>query len=293
MRMSTPVRKIRRRAAVWALAALVLLAFVSGCRRQAVGADVVAAIDGEEITYPELDAYLRDNVDASDLPLDEAVLGQLFDQFLDERLLVRLAHERGLAPEGDVTVDHRAAVAFLLRRSAPEPPTEVEVATYYRAHKDEFRRQESVRLRQILVHEPENAEAAFQALRRGEAFNQVAARFSQVPMAQLGDEGGRLTRDDLPVAFADSIFELEPGEISEILPAEYGFHIFQVVERFPAEEAPLSEVAGEIRLILDQERLDEMVASFVAEARGRYNVKVHRSNLPFDYRGPYVRKEHD
>lgn len=185
------------------------------------------------------------------------------------------------------------AVAYLLRRSHPEPPTEAAVAAYYEAHRDDYQRQESVRLRQILVHDLEAAEAAYRALRQGEDFNQVAARFSQVPMAQLGDEGGHLTRDDLPVAFADAIFELEPGEVSEILPAEYGFHIFQVVERFPADVAPLAEVAGEVRRTLDQERLDEMVASFVAEARGRYNVKIHRSNFPFDYRGFYAHQEHD
>jgi len=284
----TPVRIFRR--SVLAAAAVLL---VCGCGRQAVGADVAATIDGEGIAYPEFEAYLRDNVDAGDLPLAAAVLGQLFDQVLDERLLVRLARERGQAQDGDARVDHRAAVAYLLRRSRPEPPTEGEVAAYYRRHLDDFRRQESVRLRQILVHGPEDAEAAVQALRRGQGFDQVAARFSQVPMAQLGDEGGRLTRDDLPAAFADSIFELEPGEISEILPAEYGFHIFQVVERFPADEAPLSEVAAEIRRVLEQQGLDEMVASFVAEARGRYNVKIHRSNFPFDYRGSYVQKEHE
>jgi len=241
MTMPTPVRKTRRFAAVVLLAAGCGLAV--GCGRHAVGTGVVATIDGEELPYAEFETYLRDNVDTSDLPLGEAVLGQLFDQYLDERLLVRLAHERGLARDDDVKVDHRAAVAYLLRRSHPDPPTEAAVAAYYEAHRQDFRRQESVRLRQILVHDPEAAEAAFRALRQGEDFNQVAARFSQVPMAQLGDEGGRLTRDDLPVAFADAIFELEPGQISEILPAEYGFHIFQVVERFPADVAPLAEYA--------------------------------------------------
>ena len=54
---------------------------------------------------------------------------------------------------------------------------------------------------------------------------------------------------------------------------------------------PLAEVAGEIRQILERKRLDELVASFIAEARGRYNVRIYRSNFPFDYRGSYAQEE--
>lgn len=281
-------------------ACLLGAALAAGCDRRSIGTDVVVTVDGDEIRYSEFESYLRDNVDSSDLPLEHSVLDQLFDQFLDERLLVRLAEERGLAvrrgsdgaaPDGGPLVDERAAIAFLLRQARPEPPGEAAVAAYYAAHRDDFRRPASVRLNQILVHERADAVKAREALAAGEAFEDVAARFSQVPMANLGDGGGRLTRDDLPEAFADAIFELEPGTISDIFPADYGFHLFQVVERFPADVVPLADVAGEIRSLLERQRLDELVASFIAEARGRYNVEIHRPNFPFDYRGSYVRED--
>lgn len=280
-----------------ALAVLALAALLPGCRRHAIGTDVVATIEGEEMRYSEFEAYLRDNVDSSDLPLDRDVLEKLFDQFLDERLLGRLAVERGLTgvergPDGEPRVDHRRAITYLLHQARPRPPGDAEIAAYYAAHREDYRRSESVRLNQILVHERENAVAARQALLAGEKFEDVAARYSQVPIAHLGDGGGRLTRDDLPEAFADAIFELEPGEVSDIFAADYGFHLFQVVERVPADEVPLEEVVGEIRRLLERQRLDDLVASFLDEARRRYNVEVHPANFPFDYRGSYVREEH-
>ena len=289
MRQRTAVRKIRHLTVLAVLLASALVA--GGCRQPAIGTDVVVTIDGEGISYSEFESYLRDNVDASYLPLESAVLDELFDQFLDERLLVRLAAERGFDSETAALVDQRTAVTYLLRQADLEPWSEAEIAAHYQAHKQDYQQPESVRLRQILVYERQDADAVQQALAGGEDFTQVAARFSQVPMVDLGDGAGRLTREDLPEAFVDSIFELEPGEISETFAADYGFHIFQIVERFPAQEVPLAEVAGEIRRILDRQRHDELVARFISAARERYNVRIHTSNFPFDYRGSYAHKD--
>ena len=35
----------------------------------------------------------------------------------------------------------------------------------------------------------------------------------------------------------------------------------------------------------------DFIAGVVAEARGRYNVRIYRSNFPFDYRGSYAQEE--
>ncbi|MCP4663018.1 MAG: peptidyl-prolyl cis-trans isomerase [bacterium] len=276
-----------KKALTLAAAAISLLA---ACHHEpAIDPDIVVGIDGEEIRYAVFASYLGANADANSFALEDAVLSQLFDQFLDGELLIRLAVERGLIV--DDPPDQRMAVEFLL--SGVEDPTwnEREMAAYYAAHKAEYERPEGVRLQQILVHERQEAAAAEAALAAGEDFTQVAARFSQVPITYLGGREGRLARDDLPPAFADSVFDLDPGEVSKIFSAEYGFHIFQVVGRFPAETAPLSEVAGEIRAALRRQSLDELLGGFISEARGRYHVKIHLSNFPFDYQGSYVHEQ--
>ncbi len=195
----------------------------------------------------------------------------------------------GAGSAGESGVDERRAVAFLLRNGLEEASAEEEVEAYYTAHLDEFRRPEEVYLRQILAHDRARAVSAQEALAAGEAFAQVAARFSQGPKASLGGDQGRLSQDDLPAVFIDAIFDLEPGGVSDIVTADYGFLIFQVVERYPAETASLEQVAGEIRQALQRQHVDELVAGFVAEARARYNVKVFPDNFPFEYRGSYQR----
>ncbi len=277
------------------------------CRRPpAIDADVAVLIHGEEVRYGEFEAYLRDNVDGAGASLDNEVQSRLFDQFLDQQLLIRSAVERGLV---EPDVEPREAIAFLLRGSpgggqvggspgggqvGGHPPTgwtEIQLAAYYDAHAADYQRPEEVHLRQILVSDRAVAVQARKAIASGEDFGQVAARFSQEPNAQLGGDQGRLAREDLPVAYVDAIFDLDPGEVSGIVAADYGFHIFQVVERYPARVAPLAEVVDTIRQALERRQVDEIVAGFIQEARERYNVVVFPSNVPFDYQGDYVHRD--
>jgi PPIC-type PPIASE domain len=289
-----PVRRSRpgvgsclRQACRWAALALAA-APLGGCRQlPPIAADVVVRIHGEELHYDQFETYLRDHIDADGAALDSEAQSRLFDQFLDQQLLVRLAVERGIVEPG---VELRKALERIVGSQPRTEWTEPQLRAYYNAHQAEFRRPEEVRLRQILVADREVAEQAQAALAAGEDFAQVAARFSQEPNAQMGGEQGRLARQDLPVAYADIIFDLAAGEATGIVPADYGFHIFQVVERYPAELPPFQEVADTIRQALERQRVDEIVAGFIDEARERYNVIVFPSNIPFDYQGDYVHR---
>ena len=72
------------------------------------------------------------------------------------------------------------------------------------------------------------------------------------------------------------------------MPAEYGFHIFQVIDRRPAGVVPLEEAREEIAERLQQQRADRLLADLVREGRSQYNVEVHARNLPFNYQGSYL-----
>jgi parvulin-like peptidyl-prolyl isomerase len=177
----------------------------------------------------------------------------------------------------------RRAIDELLRSDLKAQPSEAEVAAYYEAHRDEFARPERVQLRQILTEDRATAEKALREINGGADFAKVADRLSR----GAGGYQGELSREDLPPAFADIIFSLQPGEVSRLVPADYGFHIFQVVSRSPAEVVPLAAAREEIAGRLREERADQLLAQLVQEARRRYNVQLYERNLPFEYRGSY------
>jgi parvulin-like peptidyl-prolyl isomerase len=270
------------------LPAALLVAWASCRQTEPPAPDLVARIGPQEIRYGRFEEYVQRTAGDGETVLANDVVAQLFDQFLDEELLARLAIDRGLAKEGASAPARRRAIDALLAGGLKEPGQQ-EVAAYYQAHRGEFARPERVRLRQILTEDRATAERALRELSHGADFAQLARQLSDDPGAATGGFQGELARQDLPPAFAEVIFSLSPGEVSRLVPAEYGFHIFQVVSRSPAEVVPLTEARGEIVERLRQQRADSALGELVREARRRYNVDVYERNLPFEYRGSYKR----
>lgn len=261
--------------------------------------DVVARIADEEIRYPRFEAYLQQAVGDPDAVLTSDVLTALFDQFLDEQLLVRLAQDReGRAgakpgPSGRPLAaaepqPARRAIEALLAADRDAEPGEADSIAYYDAHRADFARPERVLLRQILVEERAVAEQALGQIAAGAEFQEVARSLSRDASAGFGGFQGELSRADLPPDFAEVIFALGEGEVSRVIPADYGFHIFQVVRRLPAAVAPYEAVREEIRDRLRQQRADQRLAALAAEARKRYDVEVYPRNVPFNYEGSYA-----
>jgi peptidyl-prolyl cis-trans isomerase C len=262
------------------------------CQRPAAPPpDAVAKIGETAVRYAEFERYVRRDVGDTGGVLGSDVLSELFDQFMEERLLTRLAVDRHLVPAASADASPRRAIDALLAAGLRQEPDAAEVARYYQAHRRELERPERVRLRQILTQDRKAAEEARREVVAGAPFDAVARRLSRGPNAATGGDQGELARGDLPPSFADLIFALKPGEVSPVVPAEYGFHLFQVVDHLPAEVVPLEAAGPEIAAKLRQERADQLLRSLVQEARSHYNVKVYERNLPFGYEGSYHAKK--
>lgn len=289
--MSAPFGPSRSAAAAMALAAALAATVAAtlalgGCRPEAAPTpDAVAEIAGTEVDYQTFAGYVERQIGERGSALGSDVLSGLFDRFVDERLLAALAAERGVAPAGTAP---RRAVERLLEAAGDSEPGEAEVTAWYRAHRDEFLRPERVRLRQALFEDRATAERAREEIAAGAAFAEVARRLSRDPSGAAGGLQGELAREELPPSFAETIFRLVPGEVSPVVEAEYGFHLFQVVRRLPAAEVPLEEARDEIAERLRRETAEARLAELVEEARGRYNVTVFPRNLPFNYQGRYL-----
>ncbi len=268
---------------------LVFLAAAACRREEPVAPDVVARVGGEEVRYAEFERAVARTVGDDEAVLARDVLSRLFDQFLDEELLAKVAEERGIP----VGANRRRAVDALLREGVEETPSEDEVQRYYEAHREEFSRPERVLLRQILVEDRQTAERVRAEIAAGEDFAAVARRVSRDPSAERGGLQGELSREELPASFAEEIFELAEGEVSAVVPADYGHHLFQVVARLPEEVIPIAAARGEIVRRLRREHADRWLAALVEEARSRYTVEVYERNLPFRYEGTYGGPQRD
>lgn len=247
--------------------------------------EVVAEVNGQAITEAQLAAYLERHVGDAGGALDSSVLSSLLDQLLTEELLRRHAVARGVVA---AAATRRQAVEALLAPLAEEPVPAHEVAEYYRWHRRQLALPERLRLRHILVADASTAERSRQEILGGRPFAEVAREVSLDPSAPRGGDQGELAVDDLPSPFAEPVAALAPGEVSEVVRASDGYHLFLVEERLAPAHPSLDEAAPRIEERLRGERADRRVEELIASAEARYNVAVHAENLPFEYQGRYA-----
>ena len=242
---------------------------------------VVARIGNEDVRYEDFRDYVEESLGDDASRFGSAVLSRLFERFVEDQLLLQLARDRGLV-DGEATV-HDAAVRLL--EASPPVVSWPEIERYYAEHRSDFAQPPRVRLRQILVQDRAAAELALAELEAGVDFGEVARLRSLGPGASSGGLQGELSREDLPPALADIVFELGEGERTELLEADYGFRIFEVERLLPEETLTLAKAAPRVRALLEEAQGEELVRTAAAEARQEYNLRVAVERLPFKYHG--------
>jgi parvulin-like peptidyl-prolyl isomerase len=129
----------------------------------------------------------------------------------------------GLAKLGFTTADYRRFIETLLLREKL-----VEVITA-----DVEPVQEQVWARHILVQEQAIAAAIRARIVAGEDFATIAS--SEVSLDQgsraVGGDLGWFARGVMVDAFEDAAFSLKPGELSEPVQSDFGWHVIQVIAR--------------------------------------------------------------
>ena len=112
------------------------------------------------------------------------------------------------------------------------------------------------------------ADALLEMLRKNPAgFSELAKKNSEdAGSSASGGDLDFLTREDIVKPFADALFALKLGEISEVVESEQGFHIILMTDRRSGEiqslEAVKSELMAELRKSQAQKKFADAVIDF-------------------------------
>jgi len=108
---------------------------------------------------------------------------------------------------------------------------------------------EQIHAQQILLYEKSQGEDVLEEIESGKDFAQLAKQYDPQTRGDLG----WFPRGYLTIPVLDEIlFNLEPGEISDMIETEIGFHIIKVIEK--DEDRPL---APDVRRVLQEKALDD------------------------------------
>lgn len=150
------------------------------------------------------------------------------EQILEEK-------ERQRAVPMSSTVSRQDVQEFykLYRDSLPTVPSQVELATIVKLARPLANQKE--RSRQL-------AQSIVDSIRKGADFAEMARRYSQdVSAANGGDLGSYFPRGAFVPAFEEAAFRLQPGDVSNVVETEQGFHIIKLLER-RGEEIRVSQI---------------------------------------------------
>lgn len=131
-----------------------------------------------------------------------------------------------------------------------------EARQYYSDHRDLFRTPEKINAPSIFIALPADsspeqmalkerkANDAAAMLRTGEEFRKVEALFSE---RNYVEDGEYFARGRLEPDIEAAVFQLQVGEVSEVLKVNGGLLIFRMEDKIPEQAAPYDEVETEIR----------------------------------------------
>jgi len=193
---------------------------------------------------------------------------------------VRLSAVQSTAVEERVRDEWRFNALMAEAESTAVVPTGEECLAHYQAHPEAFITEERVRVAHI-VRQPAPGQPPAgviahllnvrEEVRRGADFAALAAEHSQC--ADEGGELGWISRGAMVKAFEDVVFALEPGEVSDVFPTEFGYHLALVSARHPAEQQPFEDVRYEIENLLLDERKERARDELIIRLRGVAEIK--------------------
>ena len=177
--------------------------------------------------------------------------------------------------------EQRKVRILLLDRDQAQAKTIVpagDVQRYYNDNIALYQTPEQIRASHILLTTAgkdetavrKQAEDLLKQARAGADFAALATKFSE-------DEGSKVNGGDLDYfsrgrmvpEFETAAFALEPGQISDIVKSQFGFHIIKVVDKKAAVTRTFDEVRPQIEEQLKAQRTDQQLMTRATELAGR------------------------
>jgi len=156
---------------------------------------------------------------------------------------------------------------------------EENIQAYYNAQIHQFTHEATVHLATIFIKfkKPadkaqrrsamKKAEAVYEALNRGEAFEALAKKYSDWPGADEGGSLGFFKTSQLERDIRERISPLSAGEVTRPIVRPAGIQILRLLERKGGAQKPIEEVRDAIYAILFRQEVDKRYAVWIRELK--------------------------
>jgi peptidyl-prolyl cis-trans isomerase C len=155
----------------------------------------------------------------------------------------------------------------LLTKVAKDAATDEAMKKLYDDTVKSVKPEEEVHARHILLENEADAKKAEERVKGGEDFAKVAKELSKDPGSSDGGDLGWFTKDRMVKEFADAAFAMKPGDISDPVKSQFGWHIIKVEDRRTKPVPTFDQVKPQIANYLTRKSQQDLILKLRAEAK--------------------------
>ena len=128
--------------------------------------------------------------------------------------------------------------------------------------------EQEVRARHILVESEEEAKTAQTRVKGGEDFAKVAGELSKDPGSKTdGGDLGFFTKDRMVEPFAEAAFKLEPGQVSDPVKSQFGWHVIKVEDKRSKPVPSFDEMKDQVETYLARKAQQDLIVGLRKDAK--------------------------
>ena len=223
---------------------------------------VVANVNGEEITLGHMilaRAALPQQY--QQLP-DEVLYDAILDQLIQQNLL-KQSRGSDVPKHVELALENEKRsllAADVLEDIATGAMSDEAVQAAYDAQYSEWTGGDEFQASHILVETEEEAKAIKADLDNGADFAAMAKEKSTGPSGSNGGSLGWFGMGAMVPEFEEAVVGLNPGDISDPVKTQFGWHVVLLSDKRKAEAPTLDEVRGELATKIQQDAVDAKVA---------------------------------
>ena len=221
-----------------------------------------------------------------DTVVDEMVQERIRDKFGDRITLMKTLQAQGQTFEKfrREVRDQYIVSALRAKSTAPEKiiisPYKVE--TYYLVHQNDFKVEDEVKLRMIVLNKTSSddtntvrlAGEILAQIKGGATFQEMASIYSQDSQRSQGGDRGWVERSFLRKELADIAFALKPGQVSDVIDMPEACYIMLVEQARPAHVKPLNEVRDDVELTLRTQAQKQLEQQWIEQLKKKTFIRL-------------------
>jgi peptidyl-prolyl cis-trans isomerase C len=260
-------------------ALLFVLPAASGCSKNssseapASASDpVIARVNGVDIKQSDL-ALAEEDVGADmQAASPEAKREHLISYLADIIMVTQAADKKNIADNPDFKrrlafLRSKLLMGYELQQEAKTALTDEALKQTYDEAVKSMSGQEEVRARHILVEGEDEAKAILEQLKGGADFAKLAKEKSKDPGAAEGGDLGYFTKDQMVPEFADIAFKMYPGQLSNPVKTQFGWHVIKVEDKRIKQPPEFEKVKDQIEAYLARKAQSDFIAKLRQSAK--------------------------